>query len=285
MATLEEHQSVLLELLAEFDRVCKQHNIPYTLFAGTALGAVRHGGFIPWDDDVDVAMLRSDYERFLKIAPGAIGKQYCLQAEFSEHWPMYFSKLRKNNTTCLEKYHPKDPQVHQGIYIDIFPIDNASDSALIRQVQYMCSRIVLAKALWKRGYETVSLRKKLFMVFCCLLPQKPFYRIAKLSSKRNSKMVHSFFGGTSDFHKGKFERDWFTNIQEISFKEHGVSISAEKEKLLTVLYGDYMQLPDEKTRQLKKHALLVDTQKNYTEYEHYRDDMCFHQDMKSLRFR
>jgi lipopolysaccharide cholinephosphotransferase len=69
MRNLKEQQAVLLELLHEFDRICKKHRIPYVMFCGSAIGAVRHNGIIPWDDDLDVSMLRNDYERFLKIAP------------------------------------------------------------------------------------------------------------------------------------------------------------------------------------------------------------------------
>ena len=163
MTALQEHQAVLLELLRELDRVCTAHNIPYVLFAGTALGAARHRGFIPWDDDLDVALLRPDYERLLALDDGCWGEKYFLQREFSPHWPLHFSKLRKNGTTCLEKYRPKDERSHRGIYIDVFPLDNAAPTAAGRLWQFAASRVVLAKSLWERGYETGAATKKLFM--------------------------------------------------------------------------------------------------------------------------
>lgn len=83
------HQLVLLEMLKEFDRICRRHDIPYMLFAGTALGAQRHGGFIPWDDDLDVIMLRPAYQRFLEVAESELDGAYYLQKEFSDHWPMF----------------------------------------------------------------------------------------------------------------------------------------------------------------------------------------------------
>ena len=99
----------MLEMLREVDRICKKHQIQYTLFAGTLLGAVRHQGFIPWDDDLDIVMLRPEYERFLKIAAQEIDtRAFYLQAEFSSHWPMFFTKLRRNGTACIERYVPKD---------------------------------------------------------------------------------------------------------------------------------------------------------------------------------
>ena len=155
--TLSEHQKLLLSMLKDFDAVCRKHNIQYMLFAGTALGAVRHRGFIPWDDDADVIMLRSEYERFFECAAKDFDTgKYFVQREFSPHWPMQFSKLRLNNTACIEKYHPKDPEIHQGVYIDIFPCDNLAYKKAVRKLQFSASKIVIAKALYARGYETDS---------------------------------------------------------------------------------------------------------------------------------
>ena len=89
---LTAHQQALVSLLQEFDRVCRALHIPYVLFAGTLLGAVRHQGFIPWDDDLDVLMLRADYDRLLAEASTVLNTDdFYLQKEFSEHWPMFFS--------------------------------------------------------------------------------------------------------------------------------------------------------------------------------------------------
>lgn len=167
---LTAHQTLLLEMLKDFDAVCREHHISYQLFAGTALGAVRHHGFIPWDDDVDVILMRSEYDRLLTEAAGDFDpERYYVQRENSAHWPMQFSKLRRNHTACIEKYHPKDPLVHQGVYIDIFPCDNLSDRPLMRRLQFAASRAIIAKALYARGYETDSVAKKVFMQLaaCC----------------------------------------------------------------------------------------------------------------------
>ena len=106
---MTEHQEAMLRLLDEVDRICRKYNIKYMLFAGTLLGAVRHQGFIPWDDDLDVVMLRTEYEKFLAAAKDKIDDNvFFLQPEFSSHWPMQFSKLRLQGTAAIEKYHPKD---------------------------------------------------------------------------------------------------------------------------------------------------------------------------------
>lgn len=275
MRDLNQLQTVLLELLHEFDRVCRKHNIPYVVFCGSALGAVRHNGIIPWDDDLDVSMLRSDYERFLLVAPTELKENYYLQAEGSKHWTMNFSKLRKNNTTFLEKFHPRDKKMHQGIYIDIFPCDNASEIEWIRKLQFCASRVVLAKSLWKRGYETDSKRKKLFMRFCCLVPAKPFLKLTMLKKKTNSQYVQTFLACTSRYKKGIFKRSWFNETLEMDFEDMKVPVSLHYDELLTTMYGDYMKLPSEEERKVKEHAILIDTERDYTEYEHYRDGMTF----------
>lgn len=281
-ATLQEHQQALLTLLQEFDRVCRKLHIPYFLFAGTLLGAVRHQGFIPWDDDLDVVMLRTDYTRFLKEAPAELERsRFYLQAEFSDHWPMFFSKLRLNGTTCLEKYHPKDPKIHQGVYMDIFPCDNGFQTALGRKLQFLCSKVVIAKGLYREGYVTDSFKKKVFMQLCRLLPRKPFHRIVR-GPKKTGQMVHVFLGGASKYGKSQFPTDIFTEAQ-LLFEGGSYFVPQAYDRLLTVLYGDYMTLPPMEERKCKQHAILVDLNKSWEHYEGYRDNMTFDTYTRSIR--
>ncbi len=99
----------------EVDRICREEDIPYFIIAGTALGAVRHGGFIPWDDDFDIGMKRQDYERFLQIAPEKLDSAYFLQNHDTDPAaPFYFTKLRKNGTRFVEAYLKKLP-MHHGV--------------------------------------------------------------------------------------------------------------------------------------------------------------------------
>lgn len=281
--TLMKYQQALYTILCEFDRVCAKLEIPYVLFAGTLLGAVRHQGLIPWDDDLDIMMLRKDYDRFLKEADKILDRdRFYLQKEFSEHWPMFFSKLRLNGTTCLEKYHPKDEMIHQGIYIDIFPCDNGLRSELGRKIQFFASKIVIAKSLWKRGYETDSTKKKILMGLCRWLPLKPFLHMTK-GSRVESDTVHSFLGGSSKYAKSVYPRKFFTERVTIAFEDGHFPIPAEYDLLLTQLYGDYMTLPPPEERAIKRHAILVDLENSYEEYKDYRNDMTFEVYTRSIR--
>lgn len=283
MATLKEHQRVMLELLKEFDSVCKTHHIRYTLFAGSALGAVRHCGFIPWDDDLDVVMLRTEYDRLMTLPDNAFSKDVFLQREYSEHWPMHASKLRKNGTTCLEKYQPKDYHSHQGIYIDIFPCDNVPNCSMLRRLQFWASKVVIAKSLYARGFCTNSILKKQFIAITRVFPLKPFLRFTKLKGNKESRLVHTFLGGTSKYAHGIYPREWFTETILLPFEDGAFPVSAHYDELLTTLYGDYMRIPTVEERKCKVHAILVDTEKSYEEYAHYRDGMEFDVLTRSIR--
>ena len=282
-STIQQHQRAILEILEEFDRICTQNAIPYSLFAGTLLGAVRHKGFIPWDEDLDVLMLRRDYEKFLNVANEYLDRRrFFLQAEFSEHWPMFFSKLRMNGTACLERYHPNDPECHQGIYIDIFPCDDAADSELLRRWQFLCSKVVIAKSLYARGYTAGSWKKKLFLVFCRGLPLRTFLRVCQ-KSRPSSKYVHTFFAAAKSYGKNVLPREWVSEKTLMEFEGKLYPCFAHADALLTCLYGEYMTPPPENERKCKEHAILVDVNHSYEEYAHYRDGMTFDVLTRSIR--
>lgn len=281
--TIKDHQQALLRLLTEFDRVCRELDIPYVLFAGTLLGAARHKGFIPWDDDLDVLMLRADYERFLREAEGVLDRDiFYLQKEYSDHWPAVFSKLRLNGTTCLEAFHPRDPEIHQGVYMDIFPCDNAAAAAPGRWLQFAASRVVIAKCLDKRGYDTDSVLKKLVMALCRLLPLEPALGLTK-RGRRDSATVHAFLSAARRYGRNVYPRAYFTELGMLEFEGRLYPVPRDWDGLLRQLYGDYMRLPSETERRVKRHAILVDLERSYEYYADYREGMEFADQTRSIR--
>ena len=123
---LRKVQLTELEILEKIDEICKKNNINYFLIGGTLLGDVRHKGFIPWDDDIDIGMLREDYEKFINVClkNGALGKDYYLHCnESDDDYFIPFIKVKKNNTTFAEK-NIENINTHKGIFLDIFPYDN-----------------------------------------------------------------------------------------------------------------------------------------------------------------
>lgn len=281
---LTEHQALLFEMLRDFDGVCRRHNIHYQLFAGTALGAVRHSGFIPWDDDVDVILMRDEYERFFReAAPDFDPVVYYVQKDNSPHWPMQFSKLRRNGTTCIEKYHPKDKLMHQGVYIDIFPCDNLSAQPGVRRLQFVASKAIIAKALYARGYETDSIAKKLFMQFCRLLPRGPLEEFCVCRSGSGSGMAQAFLAGGRKYKKNIFPRAWIEDTVYMRFEDANFPISAHYDALLTQLYGDWHTPSPPSERKCKEHVAILDLNHPYTEYLEEQRTMQIKNYTKSIR--
>lgn len=134
---------VELDILEVVDSICRKYDIKYCLFAGSLLGAVRHKGFIPWDDDIDVAMLRKDYERFLEIAPMELPAHLFLQNSLTDpEWRSAFSLIRNSNTMAVDKAYLKTKmRINMGVSIDIFPLDGVPKSRLIRKMLCALARV------------------------------------------------------------------------------------------------------------------------------------------------
>jgi lipopolysaccharide cholinephosphotransferase len=142
----------LYDILAEIIRVCDKHNIPYVIIGGSAIGAFFEQSILPWDDDVDIAIKRADYERFLKVAPQELSKEYFLQWLGTDpHTPFYFAKVRKNNTLFVEGMFSQLP-IHHGIYIDVFPFDKIPDNLRLRKAQRVIANFFnccfMGKEVW-----------------------------------------------------------------------------------------------------------------------------------------
>ena len=143
--------SKLLEMISDINEFCSVHNIDYVLSGGNVIGAARHKGFIPWDDDLDIQMPRESYDRFLKLFQN--NGKYFLQRDTVDY-PMQFSKLRANCTTFIEDipYRKRYRNIHQGIFIDIFPVDKVSKNKNKAKMQALFANILIAQSLFLRGY-------------------------------------------------------------------------------------------------------------------------------------
>lgn len=252
---LEEVQNEQLKILIEFDRICRKNNINYQLFAGTLLGAVRHQGFIPWDDDIDVCMLREDYDLFLKIFQNEFDKKYFLQIpKTDKEYPFSFAKIRRNDTLFVESKH-SELNMHHGIFIDIFPLDNILPKGILGKVQFYLLSLLRKLKSYKIKKNCLKspnfFRKKMKLFIHYLL--KPIsmqklnqldINISKLIKKGNGWVSHLSHGQTNKIYmKYAMKKEKFENTIEGEFEEHQFLIPRNYDEVLERLFGDYTKFP------------------------------------------
>ena len=266
---LRDVQLIELEILLKFDHICKKYNLKYQLMSGTLLGAIRHKGFIPWDDDIDVCMLRKDYEKFLKYCtPEELEGIYFLQTNKTDPTSVVqFAKLRKNNT-IFEPSNEVGSSSHKGIYIDIFPLDNVKPNTVDGDKQYrdfnlyyaivtstVISRVTSAKTTWKK------ILRFFFYGMTRIIPKHYFdnklQKVLKRYEKEDTEYVNHLTNGTSGDRPKRFlmKRKDFNDMIEVEFEGHMFPAPKAYDEILTRSYGDYMKLPP-KDEQKSHHGIV-----------------------------
>jgi len=258
---IEDVQKVQLEILIEFDRICRKNNIEYQLFAGTLLGAIRHKGFIPWDDDIDVCLLRSDYEKFIECCKIDLKSNYFLQYyDSDEKAILQFAKIRKNNTIFTNMTY-QDTGMHNGIYIDVFPLDNVKPDSFKGNLQpklFNLSYIISSSRMKNRAIHAKNrVNRTIRLMFYYILKIVPKKSIDKLIQKtlcmfenENTEYVNHLTNGVSKQRLEKYlrKKNTFYNIEYAEFEGHMFPIPENYHDVLTRNFGNYMKLPPEEKR-------------------------------------
>jgi lipopolysaccharide cholinephosphotransferase len=246
---------VELEILDEVVRLCDQHGICYVLEGGTCLGAVRHQGFIPWDDDVDIAMPRADYERFIAVAPKELSPAFALQCyETYRLYPHVFAKVCKNHTREISPHraYPPLPGEHMGIDIDIFPLDASCPDSRARK------RLWWYMDVFRNIYDTkrtpvkkgASLYRRVKKLCCTLVPYALIHYLRNrvmLREKTDTGYLTSW-GGIYGSEKETHLREVILPTATAQFEGKSLRVPGQWDAYLRRLYGDYMQLPPEAER-------------------------------------
>lgn len=246
LTELEKLKIVEMDILDEIDRVCRKNNLSYFLGGGNLLGAIRHQGFIPWDDDIDIYMLRKDYERFAEIANRELSENYFYQNWITEpEYPYNFAKVRMNHTVFDEKG-LSHLNIHKGIWVDIFAIDKQTEDAGIAEREQKRSRRLQAaqELLYVDLNKNRNVFKSLLLrLYRALIPRAYMHKkLDKLLKKYNHTESKLCADRLSKGAKSYYTDDFAQQIY-VKYEDKQYPIPNGYDHILKAEFGDYMQYP------------------------------------------
>lgn len=266
--TIQELHEIQANMIKDFHDLCTRHEIPYFAIGGTLLGAIRHKDFIPWDDDVDLGMLREDYNRFLDIATEEYSDKYTLWTpERKNMYCTFVPKFALNNSKFITAFASNAGICDMGIFLDIFVFENVEPDKLKRKIrQVTFTKFLHIEATGRRRFAVghgLTRIIKLLIKYCLHLfvrlfhitPEKTNARYLKQTISKKETGFVTCFGDETTKNALTQKKELFP-IQEVPFGKGTICIPHNWDVLLTQSYGDYMQLPPEEYRENHAPALL-----------------------------
>ena len=263
---LKNIQKILLAYLLEVDRICKKHNIQYFLGGGTLLGAIRHHGFIPWDDDADIMMLREDYNKFLSVVGDELPNGLFLQTSDTDkhcHYP--FAKIRIDNTVYATQYSKSHTAMHNGMNFDIFAHDKTANSRLGKKLHLQFTLLFRSMIFNRWNHRKIDNKHKfqsffaniLKMIFPISVTEWFQYKCLRFfEKKKNARYLYDGMG--RNVYKEDFPKYYLDKAIEWDFEGYKFPIPKEYDKYLRYLYGDYNKLILPYKRQTSHDIVLLD---------------------------
>lgn len=263
-------QNKILEIAVYIEQFCTQHDIDYCLMGGSALGAKRHGGFIPWDDDLDIFMTPDNYEKFREkfVEFGDHEKFYLQEYGRTKKGHVTVPKLRMNGTTYLEDL-TKDWDIHQGIFVDIFILHNCPNNKIKQLWQCFWAKCAVVKGMSMRGYDRQKGLRKFLLWLSKLLPRKLMvdFALRQVYRYRNEESdYYCNFLGKAVYKKGLYKKEWFNQTEYIPFEKTELRVPVGLHEFLTERFGDYMIPPSEERIKWEQHAWKWDTNNDFSVY-------------------
>lgn len=267
-SSLQDLHRVELNILNEFKRVCEVLEIPYFACYGTALGAVRHQGFIPWDDDLDVGMLRKDYQKFLKEAPAILQPHFFLQNFDTENdYYLSHAKIRDSRTTFIEECW-KDFQWNHGVFIDIFPIDYVPDNCIQRLLVKIKRKYYQnAICVWgDKNFGALSGWKNKLRSIFQLYVNRAYEKRVEIISRFDAMLAALPPSTRVAVYECPYvyPAEYFASFTEHPFEDTTIKLPKLYHEYLRATYGDYMTPPPAEWQQPFHSAQMVDTSTPYT---------------------
>jgi len=263
------------EMLKSFIEVCERLNLRYFVVGGTLLGAIRHHGFIPWDDDIDVGLPREDYEKFLQEAQSYLPKYYFVQNRKTDpELPNNYAKIRDSRTTFIENG-VQHLNINHGVYIDIFPIDFYPESKWKQRVFDVKSKLL--KIRIGHAFDFANTPKKspfrkiarkvvsLFLVLVYPTIASALNAQEKLYKKeKNSGLVVNLCGAWGK--REIMQASWLAETCDVEFEGMAVKAPKEYDKYLKQVYGDYMKFPPVEQQVSHHYSEIIDLDEPYIKY-------------------
>lgn len=263
--------SIELDIYLKFAEVCKKHNLTFWGDGGTLLGAVRHNGFIPWDDDIDVIMPREDYNKLMVFGPIEFAEPYFLQNPHTDpNYAYSFAKLRNSNTTCIPRVFTKAGFNH-GIHIDIFPLDEINLITFENDKAMITEHIMKCSSFMKRNSVELLDQRQLdnYHKYWTDSPTKEYDEIQRIASNpeyRGSDFVANCTVTSLKSSAQIWRKSWFSKTIKHQFESIEIPMPYEIEARLRAQYGDYMQFPPLGQRGNWHADVIWDPDKSYKEY-------------------
>lgn len=272
---INEIQQKLLGILIYFQEFCVENNLKFVLAGGTCLGAVRHKGMIPWDDDLDVFMLREDYEKLTHLweSNADTSRYSCVRSDDRINIRHAATEIKDNNTTFIQ-YRTDDLDINQGIMIDVIPLDDVAKSAIARFMQFFYA-MVFSCFNFQRLPEHKS-KGVYYLTKVALSLVRSFdrrYRIWKFCETKMIKLGRNESGEVASFVEGpkimkqRFPKVWFETPSYLEFEGYVMPVPQDYDHWLTVSYGDYMKPPPEEERVMRHNVKFYDMKNNYKKYK------------------
>lgn len=268
--SVREVQDKILEIMKYIDTICRNNGIVYYIMGGTALGAIRHGGFIPWDDDLDIFMTPHEYDKFKVAMTQENNPHFVLQEWRTVKDYLEYAKVRMNGTTFIEDNFKDWKNLHQGIYVDIMILHKVPDSRFIQKLVYYESKFVTLYALSQRNWKPKNSGQAIMLHLLKILPCQFISRMCYRRIYKYDDMTDNFkfcyWITPAKFRSGLFDKRFFDLPIDIPFEDTTLYGSEYIKEYLQYRYGDYMKLPSPEQQRAAVHALIFDTEKDYTEY-------------------